>query len=197
MDRKIKEVIKTSKLGLKDFFSDMTLKKLVWFAPLVYLAHIIEEATFGFFNFVNKYQGTHATLVDFLIGNGILMIGYILIITLFTFYPNRFTAFISLSLLLAAQFFNAFFHLIATIRYGEYCPGLITGFALYIPFNIYVVWKGYQEEYITKTTAAICFVLGAILMTLFEIQPIILILVVGITIVIALPIYYIISRKSN
>lgn len=182
---------------MKNIFSDLPPERLAWIAPFLYLAHIIEEASLGFYNYMNKYRGTTGTLVDFLIANGILMIGYILILTMFSLYPNRLTAFIGLAALLAAQFFNAFFHLISTIMYGEFCPGLITGFALYIPFDIFLVWKAYQEEYITKTTGAILFVLGAILMTLFEFQPIIVILGFGITAIIALPVYYIKSHKSN
>ncbi len=186
-----------NQLGLKNIFSDLPPERLAWLAPLVYLAHIIEEAAFGFYNFMNKYRGGSGTLGQFLIMNGILMIAYIIIITMFTVYTNRLTAFISLAALLAAQFFNAFFHLIFTIIYGEYCPGLITGFALYIPFNIFIVWKAYQEDYITKTTGAILFVLGAILMALFEFESLIVLLGFAITVAISLPVYYIRSHKSE
>ncbi len=155
---------------IKSFFRNLSFKKVIWLAPVLFLFHIIEESVFGFYIFMNKYRGWDSTLESFLITNMLIMIVYLFLISLFTIYPNRVTVFFALGGLLAAQFFNAFFHLFLTIYYGEYCPGLITGLILYIPYALILVRMGYREEYITKTTGIIIFIIGAILMTLFEIE---------------------------
>ncbi|UCD01927.1 MAG: HXXEE domain-containing protein [Promethearchaeota archaeon] len=184
---------------MKNFINYFTYKRAVWLAPLFYLLHIIEEAVFGFHIFMNKYRGWNTNMLQFLIMNAIIMIVYLILIIIVTIYPNRVTVFFQLTGLLAAQFFNAFFHLYWTILFGEYCPGLITGIVLYIPFNICLVWIAYKEEYITKTSGVVLFVLGATLMILFSIEGLAVLVLFGslITAIIIVLLYYIKTRKSN
>jgi len=189
-----------SKPKIKSFFSSLTFKKVIWIAPVLYLFHIIEEAVFGFYIFMNKYRGGNSTYESFLISNTLIMIVYLILISLFTIYPNRVTAFFNLAGLLAAQFFNAFFHLIMAIEFGAYCPGLITGLVLYIPYNLILVWMAYREEYITKTMGIIAFLIGAILMTLFEIEGLNRIVLFGwptIVIIITIIYYFRTSKKTE
>ncbi|MFX1237819.1 MAG: HXXEE domain-containing protein [Promethearchaeota archaeon] len=158
---------------IKNFFNNFTFKKMIWFAPVLYFFHILEEALFGFYIFINE------PFESFLLMNIVLMIVYIFAISLFTLYSNRVTAFFALGGLVAAQFYNAFFHLYMTIIYRAYCPGIVSGFALYIPFVLILSWKAYREEYITKTTAIILYIIGAILMTLFEVEGLNIVVLFG------------------
>ncbi|NHI93218.1 MAG: HXXEE domain-containing protein [Candidatus Lokiarchaeota archaeon] len=154
---------------IKDFFSNITFRKAIWFAPLIYLMHMIEEAVLGFYVFMNVHHGTNVTLVGFLLANMMIMIMYLIVITTFTVYSKPITAFFALLGITAAQFFNAFAHLIYSIYFLDFCPGVITGFALYIPFVSILWWIAYKDEYVTKQSLAVIIVLGAVLMALFEV----------------------------
>jgi len=159
-----------SKARQKGFFTSLTFKKAIWLAPVLYLFHIIEEGAFGFHVFMTTYRGQDLTFEGFIIVNAVIMLSYFLMNGIFTIYSNRLTAFFALGGIIAAQFFNAFFHLIMTIHFGAYCPGLITGFTLYVPFVILLVRMAYREGYITKTRIVVLFILGAIMMTAFEFE---------------------------
>lgn len=158
-----------SESKIKNFFSNLKFKKVIWLAPLLYLIHFLEELFGGFWIFLNDYQGANHTALSFTLVNVGIMIAYLVIISVFTKWPNRSTAFIALTWLATAQFFNAFAHLHYTIVYNVYNPGLITAFVLYVPYVPILFWIAYREEYTTKTLAVVSLVLGAIFMTLVHI----------------------------
>ncbi|MFX1376428.1 MAG: HXXEE domain-containing protein [Promethearchaeota archaeon] len=179
--------------------SNISFKKAIWLSPIVYLFHIIEEAVFGFYKFMNKHLGGGENdLISFLLANMIIMAVYIILNIIFTLQPYRFNAFFVLTLLAAAQFFNAFYHLLWTIVFREYCPGVVTGFVIYVPFVSILLWIAYREEYITKTSVALILLLGAILMSLFEIEDFqILVLIISPTVVILTNIIYYFKTQSK
>ena len=102
-------MVNMSKSRIRNLFGKFSFKKAVWLSPIIYLMHIIEEAVFGFYKFMNKHREEDMTLQIFLIANMMIMLGYIFLITLFTLKPIRLNAFFVLALLSAAQFFNTFF----------------------------------------------------------------------------------------
>lgn len=121
---------------------------------------------------MNNHLGGDGNLIGFIIANSLIMSAYFIIIIIFALLPSRLNAFFVLTLFAAAQFFNAFYHLLWTIVFREYCPGVVTGFVLYIPFVSIILWFAYREAYISKTSVILILILGAILMTLFEIESI-------------------------
>jgi len=161
-----------SKSIITNLISKIPFKKIIWLAPVIYLFHFIEELIFGFYVFMNNHLGGDTNLISFIIVNILIMSAYFFLIAIFTFRPTRLNAFFVLTLLTAAQFFNAFYHLLWTLVFSEYCPGVVTGFILYIPFVSILLWIAYREEYISKSSAILIIVLGGILMTLFEIESI-------------------------
>lgn len=185
-----------NKLKIKDFSKKISFKKAIWLAPLIYLFHFLEELVFGFYEFMNIHLGGDFNLIAFIIANMLIMSAYIFLIALFTFRPSRLNAFFVLTLISAAQFFNAFYHLLWTIVFKEYCPGVVTGFALYIPFVSLLLWIAYREEFITKTSAILIIILGAILMTLFEMESLrLLVFPICLMVVVVSNIFY--ERKTK
>lgn len=163
-------MINTSTSNIKQKFSNLLFKKAIWFAPIIYFFHFIEELVFGFYEFMNSHLGGDVNLISFIIANALIISAYFILILLFVILPTRLNAFFVLTLFAAAQFFNSFYHLLWTIVFREYCPGVVTGFVLYVPFVSILLWIAYREEYISKFSAVLIIILGAILMTLFEIE---------------------------
>ncbi|MFX1275316.1 MAG: HXXEE domain-containing protein [Promethearchaeota archaeon] len=185
---------------IKTTLDKVPFKKAVWLAPILYLFHMIEEAVFRFYDFVAIHRGLSVNfgLPGFLIANMFIMLVYIVLLILFTLRPNRANAFFVLTLFTAAQFFNAFFHLYWTIVFMEYCPGVVTGFALYVPYVSILLWIAYKDEFITKTTAILIVLLGFTLMFLFELPGLqIATLVISVIIVVATNIIYYFKSKSK
>ena len=166
---------------IKSILEKLPFKKAVWLAPIIYFFHFLEEAVFGFYTFF----GGNATLIQFIIANSIIMSVYLILLVLFTLRPNRLNAFFVLTLIAAAQFFNTFYHLLWTIVFSRYCPGVVTGLLIYVPFFGLIMWIAYRDEYITKRSAVLIILLGATLMTLFEIRGLqLIILIVSPTVVV-------------
>jgi hypothetical protein len=115
----------------------MHTRLLILFAPLVYMAHILEEAP-GYMRWVNR-------LVDrpfpdqghFFAGNlpSIAITAAVAIIAAVTL--NRAALMVMLAWLSYFMFANAIFHIVATVALHSYSPGTITAAVLYLP---YFVW---------------------------------------------------------
>ncbi|MFX1275315.1 MAG: HXXEE domain-containing protein [Promethearchaeota archaeon] len=159
-----------SKFSIENLFHNFTFKKAIWFSPLIFVIHIIEEGVFGFSNYIYRHFGVDLSLINFLITYLFIIIVYIILLILFTLQPNRTNAYFILTLLAAAQFSNAFFHFFLTIIFSDYFPGVITGLVFNVPYVFFLLWIAYKEKYITQTSGAIIIALGAILMLLFEIE---------------------------
>ena len=77
---------------------------------------------------------------------------FFIFIILHNLWPNRVTAVITLTGLLAMQFYNGIYHLVGTCYFGEFSPGLVTGLILFIPLSYFFILKAYRESYINKTS---------------------------------------------
>ena len=93
---------------------------------------------------------------------------YLAYIIIHNIWPNRVTAWFVLAAILAMQFHNGIYHLVGTIYFGEYSPGLVTGLIIYIPLNCLFLYRAYQEELISKTSGTLALIYVGVLFWSFE-----------------------------
>ena len=118
----------------------VTLRKLVLIAPFVFILHVLEEAP-GFVAWFNSLVPRGITQNLFLSVNAVALAVTILITLLVAASPNQ-----SSGLLLAAwvgflMVANGLFHLVGTITHARYCPGVVTGALVYLPYGSLLLWR--------------------------------------------------------
>ena len=114
------------------------LRRLVLLAPVVFAAHVAEEAP-GFVAWFNALVPRGITQPLFLTVNAAAMAVTLAVSALVAAAAGG-----GSGLLLAAwvgflMLANGLFHLVGTIAHAKYCPGLVTGTLLYLPFGALVL----------------------------------------------------------
>lgn len=137
-------------------------------APLAYTIHHFEEhIIFNFRAWRLKYfldNNQLSTETVFLILTGITLINIILHFII----ENKATTYSMIIFLMSTQVANFLFHLVFTIIFWDFSPGLITAILLYLPVNIFIIQKGLQEKLLTFKTTIILFVIGTSMFVIFE-----------------------------
>ncbi len=113
----------------------MTLRKLVLAAPFVFILHVLEEAP-GFVAWFNSLVPRGITQDLFLTVNAVALTITVLIALVIVAAPNAVSGLILAAWVGFLMLANGLFHLVGTIAHARYCPGVITGTVLYIPFGI-------------------------------------------------------------
>jgi len=95
---------------------------------------------------------------------GVTILAY-LFVGLFVFFPNNvYLEYIFIGFV-GAMLVNAIIpHLLLTITYRKYCPGLFTGCCLLIPFNIVILLKAASKNIGILEMIISTFIIGAILL---------------------------------
>jgi hypothetical protein len=127
-------------------------------APVVYFAHILEEAPsfIGWFNSVVTPPMQDGNLVA-MNAPSIAITAIFAIVAAWTM--RRGAMLILLAWLSYFMLANALFHVIATTVIGRYCPGLITAVLLYLPYFAWLVRYLRRDLHvrIEALAAAFCF----------------------------------------
>ena len=117
----------------------MQARLLILLAPLIYMAHILEEAP-GYIGWLNSVvdhgvpdQG------HFFAGNLPSITVTALIAVIAALRLNRGVLLVMLAWLSYFMFANAIFHIIATVVLRRYSPGTITAAVLYLPYFAWFV----------------------------------------------------------
>ena len=118
----------------------MTLRKLVLFAPLVFILHVLEEIP-GFVSWFNSLVPRGINQGLFLTVNAVALAITVALALLVAVSPDPVTG-----LLLAAWvgfllIANGMFHVVGTIAHERYCPGVVTGTLLYLPYGVLLLRK--------------------------------------------------------
>lgn len=105
--------------------------------------HFAEEWLGGFVKWATVYFGTTTQNWYFL--------SHLLLIPLLAmpYFIKKQSAYIMLSIQMAI-FVNVLFHLIATMLFATYAPGVISGTFLIIPYSILIFAKCYQQTDLKK-----------------------------------------------
>ena len=112
----------------------MTLRKLVLFAPFVFILHVLEELP-GFVTWFNILVPRGINQRTFLSVNAAALAITIALVLLVAAWPHP-----GSGLLLAAWvgflfIANGLLHLVGTIAHERYSPGVVTGTLLYLPYG--------------------------------------------------------------
>jgi len=109
---------------------------ILWFIPLAYFIHILEESP-RFVPWAKRYLSAPSTFAQFVVGNVVFMAYVLISVFLATFYPSEWT--LVLGLATAAWIFSNFLiHAFFTLYTGEYSPGVVTASAIYAPVAVYI-----------------------------------------------------------
>lgn len=139
----------------------MNIGLLLWLVPVLFTIHNLEEALtmrkYGTGHFRNMQRGQFAAAVILLT---LLAVSFIYLGTNDEYgVMGRILAiFIQASLCI-----NALVHMIASIRFRRYTPGVITAVLIYIPFSLYLFDAALKTSYVTGMQLAWAFVAGVVL----------------------------------
>ena len=112
---------------------------ILWFVPLAYFIHILEESP-RFVPWATKYLGAPETFGQFIVGNVIFMAYVLISVLLAILIPSEWTLILGLST--AAWIFSNFIiHASYTLYTGEYSPGVVTASAIYAPLALYIYYN--------------------------------------------------------
>jgi hypothetical protein len=177
-------------LQLKNFFNNLPFKKAIFLGPVAYAIHQIEETFLGFpaWREENLHLSQNLPIPLFF---GILMVVYLFYIILHYRWSNKVSGGIVLTVILAMQFHNGIYHLVGTIIFADYSPGLVTSLILYIPLSCLLFYKAYKEELINKTSGVFFLIISGVLFWSFEfLGNTIIIIAFSISVIILIVYYY-------
>jgi len=130
---------------------------------LFYGLHVVEEFSFGFVPWADRYFGRFDWTQN-LIGNFAFLVCVGAACYLYYVDPTRYLwAGMSAAMWILA---NAFLHISCTILGREYSPGVVTATALYIPGGVYFLSQWGKNGLLTWENVALSFVIGGLLFML-------------------------------
>ncbi len=152
---------------LLQYINNTPLTKLFWLSPLLFALHNIEETLFiekwpkGVGTFVHE----SVTTLQFGIAVGFLTLLVLVLTIMFTnSEKDKIGAYI-LTCVVLSFLINAIFpHVLATVYFGSYTPGVVTSVFIYIPFSIYMLYRILKERYLTSKPKFIITVFGTALL---------------------------------
>lgn len=148
--------------AVAQFLTSLSFRQAVWFFPLAFTLHVIEEVT-QFTNWAQAYASPQFTFRDYLtlhlagiaaaFGAAFVLWFFSQRVIVFMFFTFMFTPGI---------FYNIFFHAGATAVFGVYCPGLITALTLYPPLFFWLSRLAFHEGLLTNKLGWLSFVVAGI-----------------------------------
>lgn len=143
----------------------MTNKKatatIFWLPFILFLIHSAEEIAFGFPAWASDHFGS--TTMYFFMQHHIplFILGFVS-----SYYAVKRNGPIFWRVLATAwqvQFLvNGIFHIVMTIAFKEYSPGVVTGALLFLPFTYYFIVEVWRAKYLTPSQFKIAFLVGPI-----------------------------------
>ncbi len=137
---------------------------ILWLMPAAFAIHIGEEWFGGFPGYVAQtLHGSTMSRPQFLVNNAAFMA----ILLVLSVWASRSTSRVSAVLLMAWAsgnlFWDFFAHLIYTVMFNRYSPGLITASLFYYPLPIFVTAVAIRERRLSLGSSILAFVIGAAL----------------------------------
>ena len=120
-----------------------TLRALLLAAPLIFIAHFVEEGP-AFVTWFNAHVARGITEPLFRTVNHTALAVTVAVVVLEWLSASTFSAALAVAWLSLLMFANALFHVIAALVDGAYVPGLVTALLLYLPFYAWFVARVVQ-----------------------------------------------------
>jgi hypothetical protein len=141
----------------------MNSEYLLWIAVAAYAAHILEEFTYNWKSWVTQTLGVPVDWPDFYVTNAAVVVLGICCAQIGWRLPEFSLIYPSLMLVNAL-----FFHLVPTIFYKRFSPGLITALVLFLPIADWTYYGAYQDGVLT-TRALVISLIGSVLTMVFPV----------------------------
>lgn len=140
----------------------MTHEYLLWISLFAYASHIYEETVMDWKTWamhISKFKNLQWT--DFFVAN-------FAVITLGVCTAMVGWKLPSFALIFPAlQIINGlFFHLLPTVIYRKYSPGLITACLLFFPISLWTFWGAFMDGVLSRGVAICSFSLAALIMAM-------------------------------
>jgi hypothetical protein len=127
---------------------------LVWLFVAAYVAHLLEEFFGGFPEWFGVVLGRPLPIPAFLLINGVALVAMILAVRAATRRESLGWLAIAVATVLLV---NGVLHLLASLAWGQYSPGLITGVVVYVPLGLLALlraWHQVPEPFFWRGVAA-------------------------------------------
>ena len=138
--------------------------KIIYFAPVIFLLHVVEEFP-NFVHWINALISDNITQDMFIAVNLAGFVVTVLFALFMTGTKDDVAVILSLAWLSFMMFANSLFHITATIVYG-YSPGVITSIILYLPYFVWFVRCVIKSMNFKLTTIVTTVILGSLPMFL-------------------------------
>lgn len=112
----------------------MALRKLVLLAPFIFILHVLEEAP-GFVAWFNSLVPRGISQNLFLTVNAVALTVTVVIVLLVAASPDPASGLVLAAWVGFLMLANGVLHLVGTIAHARYCPGVVTGTLLYLPYG--------------------------------------------------------------
>jgi hypothetical protein len=139
--------------------------RLLALAPLVFLAHFVEEA-FGFLDWFNALVEPDMAPRTFYVVNGFALAVTALLAAAAIRWRDHNLGLVLIAWLSFLMLTNGALHITASFMFAEYVPGAITSVVLYLPFFVFAVVTICREFEVQPRAAMIAAAIGAVPMVL-------------------------------
>jgi hypothetical protein len=139
----------------------LTVKKLALALPVVFAVHVIEEAP-RFVPWFNSLVSPPISQPLFLSVNAVAFVITVAVGLLLSASPERGPALIAVAWVGFLMLANGLFHIVATVVHGRYCPGVVTGALLYLPFSLLFVRAVAREVKLSGPAVVMAALVGAV-----------------------------------
>jgi hypothetical protein len=134
---------------------------VILLAPLVFIAHFLEEAP-GFVVWFNAHVDRGISQPLFWRVNIAGLVITVVVVAAEWFARSALTAAVVVAWLSFLMLANALLHVVAAISDGAYVPGLVTAILLYLPFYALVVNRIVRNRRLAPSAVAVTAILGAL-----------------------------------
>ena len=134
------------------FLNSLSFERLLWLIPIFFALHNLEEAPSmeSWSKQLPLKIGPTVSTHQFVIAVTFLTLAVFLITYIALNFLQRSTAFLLLLGIQAILLFNAFVpHIVTTIRFRMYSPGVVTAVLFTLPFSLYVFRRSFSENILT------------------------------------------------
>jgi hypothetical protein len=131
--------------------NSIPLDRLLWLVPVILTIHNLEEAPFMEKWYKRVPVRIHLTITtrQFAIAVTFITLAAFLLTYIGVEYLANRTGYLLVLEIQAILLFNAFIpHIVATVRFRMYSPGVITALLLILPFSLYLFRRAFGENII-------------------------------------------------
>jgi len=139
----------------------MALRKLVLVAPVLFILHVVEEAP-GFVAWFNGLVPRGITQNLFLTVNAAALTITILIALLVAASPDPASGLVLAAWVGFLMLANGMLHIVGTIAHARYCPGVVTGTLLYLPYGVLLLRRIVRDLQVSPVAVLGVAALGAV-----------------------------------